>query len=589
MAAFFRRQSTGGSDSLNGRTALNPDVQSKETSLNPNVGNNEDRYAQHIQESVTMLNPDTDGNAFIAPGMVVCGQYIIQRELDVNTGEADLFVCVNASRQEFVAKIYRRQMAIKPEVTKTLASINSPYIAKIYAMGEYEGYPVEILPYYRRGSLQGKAFGISELKKYIIPSLNEGLKILHQNGIIHKDLKPSNIMLNDDGKTVSIIDFGISSVTQNGNTVVVTHTGLTPEYSAPETFRGLFLAESDYYSLGISLFELYSGHSPYDGMSQEQIAQFSALQKVPLPDDMDEGLKTLITGVTYNDITNRKDKSNPNRRWTYEEVDKWCRGVAQPLPGISAGGISLSGEFRPFNFQGKAYDTMNSLVTALGTDWENGQKQLFRGILGGHFNSINADIANLCYDAQDESEEGKKSKDLIFFTLLCKMAPDVQKIFWKGHVYNGLDDFAHRLLTGLRAGDTGMDAVVSDMLGQGVLSAYIEAVQPTAKKQIAAMKAFESAHRVFGGSGNEKLAAGYRLGYMLSSEKELVIDGVSYKTPDDIANKMAEILGHSPEALDKFSKKLIHENDELDIQFECWLEAIGKKTALDEWRAELMG
>lgn len=589
MASFFRRNSVGESESLNGRTALNPDVQSKATSLNPNVGSIENQYNSRTHENATVLNPEMEGNVFIAPGSIVCGQYIIQRELEVSTGEADLFVCVNTRRQEFVAKTYRRQMAIKPEVAKTLASINSPYIAKIYDMGEYEGYPVEILPYYRLGSLQGRTFRISELKKYIIPSLNEGLKMLHQNGIIHKDLKPSNIMLNDDGKTVSIIDFGISSVTQNGNTVVVTHTGLTPEYSAPETFRGLFLAESDYYSLGISLFELYSGHSPYDGMSQEQIAQFSALQKVPLPDDMDEELKTLITGVTYSDITNRKDKSNPNRRWTYEEVSNWCRGVAQPLPGITVGGVSFGGEFRPFNFQGRAYDTMYSLVTALGTDWENGQKQVFRGILGGHFNSINADIANLCYDAQDEAEEGKKSKDLIFFTLLCKMAPDIQKIFWKGNVYNGLDDFARKLLNSLRSGDSGMDAVVGDMLGQSVISTYIEIVQPSALQQIAAVKAFESSHRIFTGSGERKLVAGYRLGYMLSNEKELVIDGISYKTPDDIADKMADILEHNPAGLDEFSRKLIHDNDELDVQFECWLEALGKNSAINEWRAELMG
>ena len=95
-----------------------------------------------------------------------------------------------------------------------------------------------------------------QLKNNIIPALNEGLKVLHDNGIIHKDLKPSNIMLNADGRTVSIIDFGISSIREEGSTVIVTKTGMTPDYSAPETFRGLFLSESDYYSLGITIFEL---------------------------------------------------------------------------------------------------------------------------------------------------------------------------------------------------------------------------------------------------------------------------------------------------------------------------------------------
>ena len=48
-------------------------------------------------------------------------------------------------------------------------------------------------------------------------------------------------MLLDDNKSVAIIDFGISSVVEEGNTVLVTKTGMTPEYSAPETFRNLFL------------------------------------------------------------------------------------------------------------------------------------------------------------------------------------------------------------------------------------------------------------------------------------------------------------------------------------------------------------
>ena len=95
----------------------------------------------------------------------------------------------------------------------------------------------------------------------IIPNINEGLHAIHEAGIIHKDLKPSNIMLNSDGETVSIIDFGISSIIADGNTVLVTKTGMTPEYSAPETFKNLFLRESDYYSFGITLFELLWLHA----------------------------------------------------------------------------------------------------------------------------------------------------------------------------------------------------------------------------------------------------------------------------------------------------------------------------------------
>lgn len=586
MAFFDRRRThTTNNNSHNNRTALNPNLQGNGTVLNPGIQNGTVLNPQTTGNS-TVLNPQVDGDAFITSGTTICGKYVIRRELDVQTGEADLFVCT-CNNQEYIAKIYRRQMAIKPEVAQELAQINSPSVARVYAMGEYEGYPVEILPYYRNGSLQGRRFTAQQLKSDIIPSLNAGLKVLHEHGIIHKDLKPSNIMLKDDERTVAIIDFGISTVAQNGNTVVVTHTGLTPEYSAPETFRGLFLAESDYYSLGITLFELFTGHSPYDGMSQEQIAQFAVIQKVPLDAVTDTDLKNLITGLTYNDITNRRDKSNPNRRWTFEEVENWCLDVPQAIPGSSAGAADLGGEFRAYRFQGQSYITMDSLITALGTDWENGKKQLFRGTLGGHFNSIDADIATICGDAQDEADEGKKSNDVIFFETLYKMDPHMPKLFWKGQVFSSLDDFGSKLLTATRQNKTDMDGIVNEFLSNGLLSAYITAVNPDAKEQIKTMKAFESAHRTFGGSGKQKQIAGYQLGYMLANRKPLVVDNKPFYTVDEIVEHMKILLDKSYGVFDAFCRKLLHENDELDAQFECWLVANGKKTAIEEWRKEL--
>ena len=575
MDFFDSRRQTDSDNAQNDRTVLNPNAQEAVTSLNLGVQNG------------TVLNPSVnDGTGYISPGTVVCGKYVIQNELDVATGEANLFICT-CDGQKYVAKVYRRKMAIKPDVANSLAQIHSPYVARIFDMGDYEGYPVEILPYYRNGSLAGRTFTLQQLQEDIIPSLNEGLKVLHDNGIIHKDLKPSNIMLNDDGRSVSIIDFGISTVTRDGNTVVVTHTGLTPEYSAPETFRGLFLAESDYYSLGITVFELYAGHSPYDGMTQEQIAQFAVIQKVPLPNDMDPDLKALITGVTYNDITNRKDKKNPNRRWAYEEVQNWCKGIPQPIPGASAGGTTVGGEFRAYRFQGQSYDTMDGLITALGTDWENGKKQLFRGTLGGHFNSIDADIADICGNAQDEMDEGKKSADLVFFETLYKLDPEIGRFFWKGYVFESLDDLAQKLLSNLRENRSDMDTLVDEVLTNGLLSSYIRAVDPEANEQIRVMESFESGWRTFHGTDRERIAANYQLGFMLSKEKTLVVDGQKFQNPDQIVSYMAEHLDQSYEEFDVFCRKLLNEKNELDIQFECWLVALGKKQAVEEWQKEM--
>ena len=274
---------------------------------------------QAIDNNSTVLNTQINLNSVNVIGKVLSGKYLVKSKMDVLTGEADLYICTNQS-DKYVAKIYRRKLAIKKEVMEKIKAIDSPYVAKIYDTGEYLGYPYEILPYYKNGSLEGKVFSYEQLKSEIIPALNEGLKILHDNGILHKDLKPSNIMLADNGQDIAIIDFGISSISENDNTIIVTQTGMTPEYSAPETFKKLFLVESDYYSLGIVLFELYCGHTPYANMSPDKIEQFISVQKLPLPDNMEKELKILINSLTYPDLTNRKNKLNPNRRWGYEEI-----------------------------------------------------------------------------------------------------------------------------------------------------------------------------------------------------------------------------------------------------------------------------
>lgn len=348
----------------NNTTIINPSIQQNNnaTVMNPLIQQN---------NSATVMNPSITDSSEIQAGQILYGKYVVVEKMEVVTGEADLYVC-EYNNVQYVAKIYRRRVAIKPEISQKLMNMNSRYIARIYETGEINGFPMEILPYYKFGSLQGKRYDYQQLKEYIIPSLNEGLKVLHDNGILHKDLKPSNIMIADNHKDVAIIDFGISSVREDNNTIIVTRTGMTPEYSAPETFRNLFLEESDYYSLGMTLYELFCGYTPYNNMDSEAIEQYSLVQRIPFPAEMPEDLQNLIAACTYYDITNRKNKSNPNRRWTYEEVKKWCNGIEQIIPGEGIGNIR-TGNINPYTFMGETYVEIAELVRALAVHWDEGK------------------------------------------------------------------------------------------------------------------------------------------------------------------------------------------------------------------------
>ena len=95
------------------------------------------------------------------------------------------------------------------------------------------------------------------------------VKFAHQNLIIHRDLKPNNILVTADG-TVKLLDFGVAKLLQpdlldvSGNFTLGTNI-LTPNYASPEQLKGeTITTASDVYSLGVLLYELLSGHRPYD-------------------------------------------------------------------------------------------------------------------------------------------------------------------------------------------------------------------------------------------------------------------------------------------------------------------------------------
>lgn len=561
------------------KTQLNRTLNSgNATVLNRSIAPNQGRSGGNS----TALNPNISANGTIMEGTLLCGKYRVVEKMSVTTGEADLYVCYNNGKK-YVAKVYRRTASIKTEVTEQLKLLKSPYVATVYEIGEHRDATVEILPFYGKGSLSGKTFTYEQLRNSIIPCLNEGLKALHDAKIIHKDLKPSNIMVTDDQQSVAIIDFGISSVTEAGNTVIVTQTGMTPEYSAPETFKGLYSTNSDYYALGITLYELFYGKTPYGNMPADDIEKYIAIQRIPFPKTMPPELQELIGALTYYDISNRRDKSNPNRRWGYDEVKKWLAGIKQTIPGAGVDRRSA----RPYFFAGKNYTTRTELVRALVENWDEGKKELFRGKLSDYYKIYDSEAHQICQSAEREATRAVGKDDFIFWKAMYALQPKTKDFFWKGQVYIGLPALGRALLEQLRKNSSSMNEYIDGVLREELLSKYIAMKDPDNEKMLAAIKGLESSYRAYINNPREKRITLYLVAYMLSNQKSLYIAGQEFHTLNELTSYMKELLGDNNENLDRFKEfchRLMDQYDNLIPALESWLIALGKRDALDSWK-----
>lgn len=433
----------------------------------------------------TVINNGGDNVPKFSVGCVIDNKYQVIDKISGISGEADLYkVCeLGKPSPELVLKLYRRKNSVKEQVVASLKQINNPNIATIINEGNIDGYSYIVMPFYSYGDLgtlieQGIRFSVDDLKSLIIPSVINGLKAIHEKGIIHKDIKPSNLMVSNDQNNIVLIDFGISSATE-GNTVVVTQTGKSPFYSAPETSTGLFLVESDYYSLGITLYELVTGYTPYQNINVENVAGYAQIQKIPYPDGFDKDLADLIDGLTYKDISNRNDKSNPNRRWCYAEVEKWLKGEKQVKPGSNANQTS-SGSMNniPYMFKGSKIFDNKSIISSLMQNWDDGKKEVFRGLLARHYElTENAKALEECKKAEELLSENFNNKDenIIFFDLMYKLEPSITEFYWKGFKFDDLQDYGNALIDNVLHAKINKRLLksASELLENGILLKYV--------------------------------------------------------------------------------------------------------------------
>ena len=150
---------------------------------------------------------------------------------------------------------------------KALARLTHPNIVKVIDYGEYEGKPYLVMEFLPSGTLKkklGKQMPWQEALSLLLP-IAHALDFAHRQNMIHRDVKPSNILITADGEPM-LTDFGIAKILDLNDTADLTGTGVgigTPEYMAPEQWTGNPSPKSDQYALGVVLYEILTGRKPY--------------------------------------------------------------------------------------------------------------------------------------------------------------------------------------------------------------------------------------------------------------------------------------------------------------------------------------
>lgn len=165
--------------------------------------------------------------------------------------------------------------------TDAAASLEHPNIVPVYEYGERDGFAYLIVPYISGGTLrdhmeQEEQLPLAKALNYV-EQVAAALDFAHERGVVHRDIKPANILMTLEGRLL-LTDFGLVKIIANGQASQIRLTGAgapvgTPDYMSPEQVIGEAVdGRSDLYSLGIILYQMVTGTTPFQGETPMQIA-----------------------------------------------------------------------------------------------------------------------------------------------------------------------------------------------------------------------------------------------------------------------------------------------------------------------------
>lgn len=224
-------------------------------------------------------------------------------------GMAAVYKAYQPGMERYVAlKILPRHFASDPlfvgrfeQEAKVLAKLQHPHILPVFDFGQADGYTYIVMPFLQSGDLtdllRGSALSLAQIRR-IISQVGDALDYAHAHGLIHRDVKPSNVLLDERGNCL-LTDFGIAKMLESSSKLTATGGIIgTPAYMSPEQGLGEKVdGRSDIYALGIMLYEMATGRVPYQAETPMAIMIKHLNDPLPPPRRLNPALPEAIERV----------------------------------------------------------------------------------------------------------------------------------------------------------------------------------------------------------------------------------------------------------------------------------------------------
>ena len=266
-------------------------------------------------------------------GTTVLGQYEI---VDV-LGQGGMSVVFRArhtmTEQEVALKVLPPDLAAYSQVksrfleeAKALAQLDHPNIVHLYNFGQENGSFVLAMQYvhghtWERMILEHGKQPWPAATRIAIDVLR-ALEYAHGRGVVHRDMKPSNVLVRDDDGTATVMDFGIAKMTTSTRLTATGQTMGTVRYMSPEQVRGQEVdLRSDIYSLGATLYEALTGETPFDGNTHFESMSKHLSQAPALPSTSGVEVPAVLEAAVMRSLAQKADDRFESARDFRKELE----------------------------------------------------------------------------------------------------------------------------------------------------------------------------------------------------------------------------------------------------------------------------